>query len=346
MYYSKLKVLHHKEKLDSLVKGEITPPIHIRIKPTNVCNHNCSYCSYQNSYGQLGKDMKFRDKIPPAKMKEIIGDCALMGVKALTFSGGGEPLLYKGFENVIDDAHEFGIKTAILTNGVLLKGKMLETAMRCCSWIRISMDGWDRKSYAEYRGCPEKDWDKLLRNIHDAAQIQSNCVVGVNIIVDGKNVPHLYQLVKMVHDLGVKSIKLSPCIMSNDSKENNDMHFAIRPIFLEQLRKIWAAGIPVYNSYHRQLDGFEKRYTWCPYIQILPIIGADQNVYSCHDKAYNKDSGLLGSIKNKRFKDFWHDGKEKFYKINPSKDCNHHCVTDNTNRMLFEYMDVEHKEFV
>ena len=63
-------------------------------------------------------------------------------------------------------------------------------------------------------------------------------------------------------------------------------------------------GIEVYNSYHSQLEGFQKDYYWCPYIQILPIIGADQNVYACHDKAYNKDTGMLGSIKDKRFKDF------------------------------------------
>ncbi|GAG10409.1 unnamed protein product, partial [marine sediment metagenome] len=71
-----------------------------------------------------------------------------------------------------------------------------------------------------------------------------------------------------------------------------------------------------------------------------------QNVYACHDKAYNKDSGMLGSIKDKRFKDFWFDGYEKFLKINPSKDCNHHCITDQTNKMLLEYLCIQHEEFV
>ena len=52
MYYSSLKVLHYKDKLDSLESDKpITAPIHIRIKPTNICNHKCYYCSYQNSYG-------------------------------------------------------------------------------------------------------------------------------------------------------------------------------------------------------------------------------------------------------------------------------------------------------
>lgn len=346
MYYSKLKVLHHKEKLDSFDDGQITAPIHVRIKPTNVCNHNCSYCSYQNSYGQLGKDMQREDRIPREKMDEIIKDCAQMGVKAITFSGGGEPLLYPGLINVLADCHNQGISTAILTNGVLLRDALLLVAMDTCSWIRISMDGWDRESYANYRKCNPDDFDHLIKNIGIAAKVTSKCVLGVNIIVDKENAGHIYDMVKMVHDLGIQSIKISPCIMSNEGKANNDIHYRLRPMVQAQLARIKEEGIQVYDSFHQQLGSFKKDYGWCPYVQILPIIGADQNVYACHDKAYNKDTGLLGSIRDQGFKEFWFDGKDKFYKINPAKDCNHHCITDQTNKMLFEYILVGHKEFV
>ena len=45
-----------------------------------------------------------------------------------------------------------------------------------------------------------------------------------------------------------------------------------------------------------------KDYTWCPYLQILPVIGADLNIYPCQDKAYNLEHGLVGTIRNQRFK--------------------------------------------
>jgi hypothetical protein len=76
------------------------------------------------------------------------------------------------------------------------------------------------------------------------------------------------------------------------------------------------------------------------------VIAADLNVYTCQDKAYNKDTGLLGSIKDKSFRDFWYDGKAKFHKTNPSKDCNHHCIADSVNKMVLEYIDCENPEFV
>jgi radical SAM protein with 4Fe4S-binding SPASM domain len=83
-------------------------------------------------------------------------------------------------------------------------------------------------------------------------------------------------------------------------------------------------------------------------LQITPVIGADLNVYSCHDKAYNMKEGLLGSIRDRSFSDFWNSGKEKFYRIDPSRDCNHHCVMDSSNLQILEYLgaDHNHMEFV
>ena len=107
-------------------------------------------------------------------------------------------------------------------------------------------------------------------------------------------------------------------------------------------------GAARHNCYHRQEISFKKDYHWCPYLQVLPVIGADLNVYSCQDKAYNLDCGLIGSIKNMRFKDFWFSDKNKFFKIDPARDCVHHCVADGKNRLVHEYLeaDPEHLGFV
>ena len=72
---------------------------------------------------------------------------------------------------------------------------------------------------------------------------------------------------------------------------------------------------------------FDKNYDWCPFLQALCVIGVDLKVYSCQDKAYT-DKGLLGSLKEQGFGEFWNGSKSKFYKINPSKDCQHHCVAN------------------
>jgi len=106
--------------------------------------------------------------------------------------------------------------------------------------------------------------------------------------------------------------------------------------------------LEVFDSYHEVEERFKKDYTWCPYLQILMVIGADLNIYPCQDKAYNLEEGLIGSIKNQRFKDFWFSDKNKFFKINPTKHCNHHCVANVKNELVLDYInaDQEHLDFV
>ena len=73
LLYSRTKVFHYKDKLDSLPRESsvVLPPLHIRIKPTNACVHNCRYCAYRVESLQLGQDMSKRDAIPRDKMIEI-----------------------------------------------------------------------------------------------------------------------------------------------------------------------------------------------------------------------------------------------------------------------------------
>ena len=89
--YSDLKFLHFNKTLKALGEKTVVAPIHVRIKPTNICNHDCWYCAYHSSDVQLGDQMTYRDVIPYKKLDEIADDIVEMGVSAVTFSGGGEP---------------------------------------------------------------------------------------------------------------------------------------------------------------------------------------------------------------------------------------------------------------
>lgn len=347
--YSNLKIFHYQEKLDSLSQDnpEIKAPIHIRIKPTNVCNHNCWYCAYKVDYLQLGQDMVEKDYIPELKMMEILEDCKEMGVKAITFSGGGEPFIYRYFNQTIKKLIEYGISFASLTNGANLKGEIAELFAHHATWLRVSMDGWDDESYAKARDVKVGEFSKIIQNMKNFSALGGKCALGVSFIVDNKNYSHTYEFVKTIKETGASSIKISPCVVSNHSQENDDYH---KPLFDEMQKQIKQAKIDfedsnfeIYDSYHLFGDEIDKKYEWCPFMQILPVIGADLNIYPCQDKAYNLDNGLVGTIKDKRFKDFWFRDKNKFFKINPSCDCQNRCVADEKNKMILDYLHVDSK---
>lgn len=354
LLYTKMKIFHFKDKIDSLPENNplVMSPLHIRIKPTNACNHNCSYCAYRVDNLQLGQDMKTRDFIPKEKMLEIIEDLRKMKVKAVTFSGGGEPFCYPYLADAVLKLIKSKISFASLTNGSLLCGEIAGLFSSYATWVRISIDGWDDKSYSEYRRVREGEFSKVIRNIRSFKKAKGSCYLGVSIVVNRLNASHIYDLVSLLRDSGVDSVKMAPCIVSNKGTRNNIYHKRLFKIVKKEIaramRKCTGKGFEIFDSYHTQLESFAKPYDWCPYLQILPVIGADLNIYPCQDKAYNLDEGLIGSIKNRRFRDFWFSGKNKFFKINPAKVCNHHCVANEKNRMILEYLntDAKHSFFV
>jgi MoaA/NifB/PqqE/SkfB family radical SAM enzyme len=350
--YTPFKVFNFPEKLNSLPKKvtEIKPPLHVRIKPTNICAHKCWYCAYKADDLQLGDEMVERDQIPKEKMFEILKDLKDMSVGAVTFSGGGDPFYYKHLLEVIKWLADNKMKFASLTNGARLKGELAEVFSSHGTWIRISLDGWDDDSYAKYRGIKKGNFTKLTDNLKSFARLNGSCKLGVSFIIDHDNAKHIYSLASQLRDIGVNSVKISPCVVSNDGKNNNQYHDKIYSLVREQidlLKNSISDDFELFDSYHLLDEKFDKNYDWCPYMQILPIIGADQNIYSCQDKAYTS-IGRLGSIKNQSFMEFWNNNKNKFFCIDPSKHCSHHCVSNRKNEMILEYLnaDKEHLNFV
>jgi len=354
LLYSKMKIFHFPEKLKSLPaeNSEILPPLHIRLKPTNICNHNCIYCAYKKDSLQLGKDMKQKNFIGKEKMFEIIDDISDMGVKALTFSGGGEPLCYPYILETAEKLCHTPVKFALLTNGEKLEGPVAEIFAHHGLWIRVSMDGWDDESYSYYRHVKHGTCTKIMKNMENFIKLKGRCKLGVSIIVDKHNFSHVYSFIKLLKDTGIESIKVSPCIVSNSGVENNSYHSSIFNEVKEQTNRAMSdladEHFEIFDAYHKLDERFDKDYAWCPFLQILTVIGADLNVYSCQDKAYNLDNGFLGSIVNKSFKEFWFSDKNNFFKIDPSRNCNHHCVANGKNKLIHEYLylDYNHIDFV
>lgn len=352
--YSKMKIFHYRDKIDSLSpdNSSILAPLYIRLKPTNVCNHNCSYCAYKVKTLQVGRDMVKTDHIPLEKMLEIIDDMAEMGVKAVTFSGGGDPFVYPYLGDAVKRLAGTNVKFAALTNGSRLSGEPAEVFSRYGQWLRVSIDGWDDDSYSVYRGTKKGEFTKVMKNMENFKRMNGGCHLGVSLIVDQFNCSHVYEFINKVKDIGADSIKISPCITSNDGTANNAYHKEIFTFVKSQIEdaitEISGNEFEIFDAYHELHEKFTKDYNWCPFVQILPVIGADLNVYTCQDKAYNLEEGLMGSIRDIRFKDFWFSNKERFLRVNPSEECNHHCLANSKNKLILEYMDVdkEHLAFV
>lgn len=350
--YSNLKLFRHPDRLAALLENRPAPPVHVRIKPINRCNHNCWYCAYRADNLALGEDMDLEDRIPLNKMLEIADDLVEMRVAAVTFSGGGEPLLYKELPDIIEKLRSGGVRIGALSNGSNLRGRMADAFARHGAWIRISLDAWDNASYAASRGAGDDAFDRLMDNIGAFTARRSPCVLGISLIVGESNCEHIADVCAMLKERGANHVKISGAVVSNDRDENNNYHRKIKVIVLDQIKmakKLDDINFKIINHYHELTDRFEKHYKTCPFANFLTVIGADCRVYACQDKAYTQ-SGLLGSIAERRFADFWmsEELKNRLATLDPSVTCTHHCVAHAKNMALHEVLsaDPEHGRFV
>jgi len=352
--YGSLKIVWHPEKLNSLRERKITAPIYVRIKPTNKCNHRCFYCAYDPDFGYvLSERLKREDEISREKMIEILQDFSEMGVKAITYSGGGEPLIYPYILEALKKTLEYGINLSVITNGQNLKGEIAEVLAKA-KWVRISLDSSNAKTFSETRRISEKSFDELIKNIKNFAKIKnSDCEFGINFVVNEKNFQSVYDSVKFFKNLGVNHVKITPLYTPRGFEE---YHSPFKEDVVEQVKRakkeLETDSFSVFDTYENdfQLTSTHTRhYTKCPMMQVVPVIAADSCVYFCHDKAYS-NSGLLGSIKEHSFKDLWFsdEAKEIFNNFNPQENCKHHCTADSKNIFINDAINCygEHVNFV
>lgn len=109
-----LKLWHHQEAMQALRNGK-GMPISCWIAPTDVCNAKCSFCSVGERVGDV---LKF------SQITGFLDQLIPLGLKSVTFSGGGNPLIYKcketgkTLEDCIRYAHGNGLEVALITNGM------------------------------------------------------------------------------------------------------------------------------------------------------------------------------------------------------------------------------------
>ncbi len=343
--YSSLKVFNFPDRLEAIRERRLPAPIHVRVKPMNHCNHDCWYCAYRVGHLQLGADMDVKDSIPEPKMHEIADDLVEMGVKAVTFSGGGEPLIYKPLPDVIERLAQGGVRVGCLSNGSNLKGRMADVFAEHGTWIRVSMEGWDDASYAEARNIKPGAFTKLMDNMSAFVARNTRCVLGVSMIVGHDNHEHVSELVAKLKAVGVNHVKLTGAVVSNDGAENNVYHRKLKPRVDEEIaraRDMADEGFTVLDHYHELEERFSRSYHYCPNIALNPVIGGDCVVYTCHDKAFTKN-GTLGSIKDTRFRDMWfsEENRERVYAIDPAKLCPHQCADHIKNTTIIDFLSVD-----
>ena len=155
--FNSLKILYFKDYLKAIVRGEFLPPITVDVDPTNLCNFNCVWC---NSKG-------FRKEspgvLPTEHLLKLADFYKEWGVKSACVSGGGEPMINKGFAAFLYRLDKNGIKSGIISNGSLMNEENDRAIAKCSSLCGISVDAGSKEVFQKIKKVDM--FEKVIKNI-------------------------------------------------------------------------------------------------------------------------------------------------------------------------------------
>jgi organic radical activating enzyme len=209
--YSPLKVFHHPERLAALRQGEnIPPPVQIQAFISDFCQHDCGWCAFRwsgyttnslfvgdsplASFGTNNPDRQ----IPFGKVIEILDDAKEIGVKAIQYTGGGEPTVHPNHREIFQATLDRGLDLALVSNGSIFRkadavaDSTVNLLLRA-QWVRFSMDAGTRETYASTRRINPALFEQFQRNVSALTEARRGLatrpplVVGIGFVVNKDN---------------------------------------------------------------------------------------------------------------------------------------------------------------
>lgn len=334
---SPFKIIHHDMKR--------VYPIHIEIDPTAFCNHDCVRCSYTQEIDGVRESTIYQqgNKLTLDRFISLVDEFKAIGIRAVTLSGGGEPLSHPEINSMIKAIDQAGIEFGVITNlSLKIDAELLSRAV----WVRVSLDAGSTETYAQLHRPPdgEKAFSRVLENMENLRRINPKLDMGVNFIVQPENYNEIFQAARLVKQRLASYIRFVPAITT----EKIDYRSIWSEVDRLQKKSLELVDdhFHVFNIKERfdAIENSEKSYSFCYKQQVHPLLGADGNIYPCCLlKYYPKHD--LGSVLNRSFKEVWHGEQRKIWleELDVSK-CPS-CWFDKTNEFI-EYMLDENPKHV
>lgn len=327
----KQKLMFHPEHLIALRTGKRPFPVTCEIDLTNLCNHDCYFCVVKEAREA------HRTSLETPVILNAITQMKELGLKGISLTGGGEPLVHKDFYTVLEHAHKLGIDTGLMTNGALLRED--KELLRFLNWIRISVGAGNRELYQKIQG--KDDFDRVLENIRmlSRKRRESGHIVniGVRMLLDLENYHTLPELARLLRDSGIDYIQAAPDCRDDtypilQEADYPDVINETEAVLKGTETRLLMAGFTV-NQRDRAYP--KKCYAHCYQIAII----ATGDVVFCKNMRGNGDMAI-GNIYQSSVADIWNSTKclELEAKLDP-QNCHSICKNMQINVAIEDFLN-------
>lgn len=346
------KLIFHIKRVNDWLKGKNIYPVYVEISPSGSCNHRCTYCALDF--------MEYRPKFLAAELlKKRLSEMALLGIKSVMYAGEGEPLLHRDLGEIINHTKNVGIDVALTTNGVLLKRNFVDYALENITWIKVSINGATRDTYAKIHRTNPNDFDKVLENISYISKLKYEkgykCTLGMQIILLPENYQEISLLSRKAKELGLDYLVVKPYSQHPLSKTTKykDIKYAEYLHLADDLSSFNDKKFNVIFRLHtmKKWDENKRIYKHCLALPFWSYLDASGKVWGCSAFLTNKNFHY-GNIYKNTFKEIW-ESKRRIKLLRwaerklETDNCRVNCRMDEVNRYLWELKHPsEHVNFI
>jgi radical SAM protein with 4Fe4S-binding SPASM domain len=284
---------------------------------------------------------------------------AKLGIKSIMYAGEGEPLLHKDIGDIINHTKRVGIDVAITTNGVMLNRELTDSILANVTWIKISINGATKETYAKIHQANPDDLNRVMKNIAYAVKLKRHkgyaCTLGMQLLLLPENCHEVVDLAKKAEDMGMDYLVVKPYSQHPFSKTTRYQNLKYGK-YLYLADKLAVLNTDKFNVIFR-LNSMKKwdmgipDYQHCYALPFWSYIDSLGNVWSC--SAHLSDERFrIGNIYESTFKKLWNSEKKRRLlrwakeKLNTEK-CRINCRMDEINRYLWDLKhSPEHVNFI
>lgn len=181
--------------------GTLRAPSVVSIESTRFCNLRCPMCEFVD----LGT-VATGPHMPLEEFTRIVTGLPAE-VERVQLTVTGEPLLTRDLDRMIEVVDNLGLRLDVLTNGMLLHGKIVESLLPVLGRLQISFDGATKGTFEAIR--VRSDFARVCRNVRAVVQRAAQLPtalrpqIGLECTLMRKNIEELPDLVDLAADMGV-----------------------------------------------------------------------------------------------------------------------------------------------
>ncbi len=195
-------------------ESPVALPEELYLEVTNRCNLKCTTCPQSWGMPEESADLT------PERARELLSQ--LPSVRRVVLHGIGEPTLNPRLPEIVQVVKERGAYALFNTNGLLLRGPLLEKLIRAgLDEIRISVDAATPETYTLVRGSDlfsrvianAKSMSELRQRTGSTTPCMSMWMTGMK-----SNIQELPALVRIASDAGINEVYIQRLVFSERNR--------------------------------------------------------------------------------------------------------------------------------